>query len=327
MSAKATAGSGASSGRGSGARRKSPSRSTPRGGSSRKAQAAVLETLPLPAETVRRVSSWLLIAMLVAIGIAVLAALRVPQMVGVEIGEAIGRAGFTVKRVESKGLNRMNPMLVYRIAEDQLERPMPLVDLDGTRLRLLHYGWVEDARVSRRLPDTLVVDIVERRPAAIWQYNQQLSLIDRDGVVLEPVKLEAMPDLPLVIGPAANHHAGELARLLDKAPALKPIVEGATWVGGRRWDIRFHSGELLALPEGEASAARALTRFAQMDRQSQLLGRGLVRFDMRIPGKFIVRVSREPGSTVPVIADPAPPVGDAPAPAVDQGVTDTTQTI
>jgi cell division protein FtsQ len=31
----------------------------------------------------------------------------------------------------------------------------------------------------------------------------------------------------------------------------------------------------------------------------QLLGRGLVRFDMRIPGKFIVRVSKEPGSTVP----------------------------
>jgi cell division protein FtsQ len=64
-----------------------------------------------------------------------------------------------------------------------------------------------------------------------------------------------------------------------------------------------------------------------MDRQSQLLGRGLVRFDMRIPGKFIVRVSREPGSTVPEIADPAPAIGDAPAPAGDQGVTDTTQTI
>ena len=42
-----------------------------------------------------------------------------------------------------------------------------------------------------------------------------------------------------------------------------------------------------------------------MDQAAQLLGRGLVRFDMRVPGKFIVRVSREPGSVVPVI-EPVP---------------------
>jgi cell division protein FtsQ len=36
-----------------------------------------------------------------------------------------------------------------------------------------------------------------------------------------------------------------------------------------------------------------------MDKMTQLLGRGFARFDMRIPGKFIVRVSRTPGSTIP----------------------------
>ncbi|MGE5722014.1 MAG: cell division protein FtsQ/DivIB, partial [Sphingomonadales bacterium] len=184
---------------------------------------------------------------------------------------------------------------------------MPLVDLEGTRQRLLRFGWVRDARVSRRFPDTLVVDIVERTPAAIWQYNQQLTLIDRDGVVLERVPVQAMPDLPLVIGPAANRHAAELEHLLGAAPELKPVIEGATWIGDRRWDIRFHTGETLALPEGEGEAARALERFAEMDRKSQLLGRGLVRFDMRIPGKLIVRVSREPGSIVPDVDTPPPP--------------------
>ena len=37
------------------------------------------------------------------------------------------------------------------------------------------------------------------------------------------------------------------------------------------------------------------------------LGRGFVRFDMRIPGRFIVRVSREPGSSVPELAPPPAP--------------------
>ena len=43
-----------------------------------------------------------------------------------------------------------------------------------------------------------------------------------------------------------------------------------------------------------------------MDRSTQLLGRGFARFDMRIPGKFIVRVSREPGSTIPDIEAQTP---------------------
>jgi hypothetical protein len=36
-----------------------------------------------------------------------------------------------------------------------------------------------------------------------------------------------------------------------------------------------------------------------------LLGRGFSRFDMRIPGKFTVRVSNEPGSVVPDLPPPA----------------------
>jgi len=189
----------------------------------------------------------------------------------------------------------------------QIGRALPLVDLEGTRQQLLHYGWVKDARVSRRFPDTLVVDIVERQPAAVWQHNQRLTLIDPEGVVLEQIDLAAMPNLPLVIGAAANQHASELNRLLAAAPELKQMMAGATWVGDRRWDLRFHSGEILALPEGPDRSAQALARFAAMDRKSQLLGRGFVRFDMRIPGKLIVRVSREPGSIVPAEGDAAAP--------------------
>ena len=136
---------------------------------------------------------------------------------------------------------------------------MPLVDLAATRARLLRFGWIREARVSRRLPDTLVIDIVERQPVAIWQNNQQLSLIDADGVVLEPVRIDHMPNLPLVIGPDANRHIGGLGSLLQAAPRLRPQIAGATWVGQRRWDIRFQSGELLTLPEGDEEARRAIT--------------------------------------------------------------------
>jgi cell division protein FtsQ len=326
------------------AKPKSKSKTTGRGKAVRKGSAPMVESLPLP-DAVRRVSWWILAGMVAALAIAVASALGVPQLFGRTMGEAIGDSGFTLKHVEIKGAVHVPQLEVYNIAFDQTSPALPLVDLEGTRQRLLGFGWVKDARVSRRFPDTLVVDIVERKPAAIWQNNQRLVLIDNEGVVLQPVQLEAMPDLPLVIGPAANRQVPGLSNLLDNAPHLKPIIAGATWIGGRRWDIRFQSGEVIMLPEGDAAAAKAIARFAQLDRETQLLGRGLVRFDMRNRGKLTVRVSSEPGSSVASMtpgeahepaaapaaaAEPAPPAqhkAPAPAPVVPSTPIDTSKTI
>lgn len=231
---------------------------------------------------------------LALIAAVVLVALDVPGRVMTSIGEAIGRAGFTVNRVEVVGIRNMDNGPVYAIALDQKSMAMPLVDADAIRERLLRFGWIKDARVSRRLPDTLVIDIVERRPAALWQDRGRLALVDSDGTVIDRVSVTKMPDLPLLVGPGANRHGSDLDRLLDSAPALKPQLVSATWVGGRRWDISLQTGETIALPEGEAAARTALMKFADLDKSTGLLGRGLVRFDLRLPGKMIVRFTQPP---------------------------------
>jgi cell division protein FtsQ len=115
--------------------------------------------------------------------------------------------------------------------------------------------------------------------------------------------------MPFVIGPDANHQTAALARLLDAAPALKPLIKGGTWVGNRRWDILFASGETLALPEGDAAAAAALVNFARMDGTDRLLGRGFVRFDMRDPARFVLRLppGQSSGEAAPKPPAPAEP--------------------
>lgn len=279
--------------------------------SGRKAKSGgLLQQAGIAPETARRAAWWIFLGVLVAAAVAAISAFRLPQAVGTAFGEAVGDAGFFVRRYEIRGVNRMDRLRIDAVVQSELRKPMPLVDLGALRERLIVFGWIADARVSRRLPDTLVIDIVERRPAAIWQHEQRLMLIDREGVVLEHVRLDAMPDLPLVIGPAANAQTGALSRLLEAAPHLRPQIAGATWIGGRRWDLRFQTGEVLALPEGEEAALRAIAEFARRDQQAQLLGRGFARFDLRIPGRMIVRVSREPGSSVPAIAPETPPAGE-----------------
>ena len=184
---------------------------------------------------------------------------------------------------------------------------MPLVDLEAVRQKLLRYGWIADAHVSRRLPDTLLVDIVERTPAAVWQDNGNLTLIDASGVLLEPVQPDAIPNLPLVIGPGADRQEASYQALLAAAPALKPRVKAATWVGNRRWDLTFESGETLALPED--GAPRALVKFAELDGARPLLGRGWIRFDMRDPTKL---VARKPGASLAHSVDVPAPVSSEP---------------
>jgi cell division protein FtsQ len=285
-----------------------------------------LAVVPQPvAAAAKRAGRYLFYLLLVVGAVAGFLAMGLPQMIGTELGELIGRAGFSVKRIEITGIDRMDRKPVENAALDQQARAMPLVDLDGIRARLLQQGWVADARVSRRLPDTLVIDIVERQPAAIWQYQRRLALVDAQGRVIEQVRLEGtpLPDLPIVIGPGANLRLDALRQLLAAAPQLKPMLDGATWIGDRRWDIRFRSGETLSLPEGDAAARAALIDFAKRDGVARLLGQGVVRFDMRVPGRFVVRV-KDP-VPAPAIDTPRPAPAAAPAaPPVDENGTSNT---
>jgi cell division protein FtsQ len=254
-----------------------------------------------------------------AIGALVLVALDIPAKAERAAGTAVGDAGFKVSGYQIVGINHMNRGLVDAVVTDELRRaaaeagsakaPQALVSVSEIRRRLLGYGWVKDARVSRRLPDTLVIDIVERTPAALWQNEGRLALIDSEGVILDRVPVDKMPDLPLLIGPGANGQEQQLDRLMGSVPTLKPQLASATWVGGRRWDLAFQSGETVALPEGEESARTSLTKFARVDKQSGLLGRGIVRFDLRVPGKMIVRLPRAPGEPIAPPAAPPPQEG------------------
>jgi cell division protein FtsQ len=254
-----------------------------------------IAALPVSEATLHRLTVWGITGIAIASVLGIATLFGVPAVVGTAVAEGIGRAGFRVEQVDVQGIKRAEAETIYAYTLDQKSRAMPLVDLDAVRDRLMTLGWVADARVSRRLPNTLVVQIVERKAAAVWQHQGQLMLIDSEGVLLEPVSADAMPDLPLVIGDAAYAQQPGYQALLDAAPALRPLVKAATWIGNRRWDLSFNTGERLALPEGEEAAAKALTKFAELDGADRLLGRGYLRFDMRDPTRLVVRM---PGQSV-----------------------------
>jgi cell division protein FtsQ len=267
----------------------------------------IARRLPVDQARANKLAGVVLAAFMLAIGLVVVVALDIPAKAERAAAAAVGHAGFRVSGYQIVGINHMDRSEVDEVVNDELRRaadaagsdkaPQALVDAAAIRRRLLRFGWVKDARVLRRLPDTLVIDIVERTPAALWQSQGQLALIDAEGVVLDRVPIDKMPDLPLLIGPGANAQEQELASLMSEVPTLRPQLASATWVGGRRWDLNFQSGETVALPEGDADARAALAKFAKADKATGLLGRGIVRFDLRVPGKMIVRLPHAPEPT------------------------------
>ena len=214
----------------------------------------------------------------------------VPAMAQAQVAEIAADAGFEVKHVRVTGTERMDEREVYARALAHRDQPMPEVDIVKLREELLELPWVKDARVSVQLPETLAIDIVERTPHAVLEKPDRLMLIDAEGVELSPVARDAAADMLRISGPGAAKQVEPLDRLLAAAPALGPQVVGAEWVGNRRWNLKFKTDQVLALPEGEDEAATALVKFARMDGQNRLIGGKVASFDMRDPPRIYMRV-------------------------------------
>jgi cell division protein FtsQ len=289
---------------GKGVRRAAAAKS--RAATARKAKAktgslmdSAMGVLPFTEEQLQRVFLAVILGGAVALAWFVASLAGVPAMAQQQIGFLASDAGFEVRRVKVTGVQRMNELKVYERALGERDRPMPEVDLAKLRGDLLALSWVADARVSRQLPDTLVVDIVERTPRAVLRKPGRLVLIDDTGHELEPVAPANAKGMLQISGPGGGRQVADLDKLLDAAPALKPQVEGAEWVGNRRWNLTFKTGQVLALPHGDDQAASALVSFARLDGVNRLLGGKVATFDMRTPERIYMRI---PGRSQQAIA-------------------------
>lgn len=163
--------------------------------------------------------------------------------------------------------------------------------LEAARARIEKLTWVQNATVERRLPGTVVVQLTERRPFAVWQTNGNFMLIDRAGQDVakqDPEKdTAAFAVLPLVVGPGAPQYAAALLDQLAAIPALKPRVVASVRVGERRWNLQLTNGATVMLPEG--AEGPAIAKLMELQASQALLDRPLQVIDLRLPDRLVVR--------------------------------------
>lgn len=252
--------------------------------------AGLMARVPLSEEQLHRVALAGILGSAAVLAWYVASLAGVPAMAKEQLATVASDAGFKATHFQVRGVKRLNELKVYERALAQRDRAMPMVDIEGLRSELLELSWVEDARVSRQLPDTLVIDIVERKPHAVLRKPDRLVLIDATGHELETVSAARAKGKLILSGGGAGQQVENLTALLDAAPAVRPQVREAAWVGNRRWNLTFKTGQVLALPEGAKQSADALVTFARLDGSNRLIGGKVAAFDMRTPDRIYLRI-------------------------------------
>lgn len=163
---------------------------------------------------------------------------EVSQKKGVQLNHIIveGRYHVTTQDI-SKTLAARKGMTLFAL------------DVHDIRQRLVNLPWVRAAIVQRRFPDTLYVNLTERKPIALWQNASKISVIDDQGKEIEGVSAAKFQKLLSVSGEAAPQHAPEIIRQLRDVPTVRARLHGAVLNGGRHWDLLVRNGPRVKLPE------------------------------------------------------------------------------
>ena len=197
--------------------------------------------------------------------------------------------GLAADHIQISGLAQHDPEEILAALDLRPGKSIIGFDASAARKALESIPWVKSAGVEREYPNTLKINVAERTAIALWQMNQQVTLIDDQGVAMGQPRFLLANHLPLVTGDGANTAAAELVNDLSAIPALQQHVTGAARVGKRRWTLYLDNGVKLALPE--QGVPEALNLVGRLDRDQAILSKGISMLDMRVPGRMTVQVA------------------------------------
>ena len=207
-----------------------------------------------------------------------------------------------VQSIEIKNRSNTPEPLLRAALGVSVGDPILGFSVSGARDRIESLSWVENVAVERRLPGTIVVDLTERRPFAIWQNQGKFQLIDRNGQTVTNEDVAQFASLPLVVGGGAPPYAAALLDALEKLPDIHDRVAAMVRVGDRRWNLQLKNGIVVMLPEGQDDVA--LQRLHELQASQTLLDRPLVFVDLRLKDRLNVRA--KPAAQV-VLPEAHPP--------------------
>ncbi|MCX7381341.1 MAG: FtsQ-type POTRA domain-containing protein [Alphaproteobacteria bacterium] len=234
------------------------------------------------------------VVLLAVLGLAGLAAQAIGQgaSVGERLADATGQLGLRVQEIRIEGRQKTPEPLLRAAIGVRTGDPILGMSVRDAKGRIESIAWVQSATVERRLPGLIVVQIVERRPFAVWYLDGKKSLIDRQGEKVDDSDVSTFEgELPMVAGLGAPKAAAAFLDILATQPEIQARVFAAVRIGERRWNLRMQNGTDILLPEGAEKLA--LDKLAALQASHSLLDRPLQAVDLRLPDRLVIRPAVE----------------------------------
>jgi len=199
--------------------------------------------------------------------------------------ESLMSAGFVVERIDVIGERHLQEdEVLYALGVNRGDYLFKS-NLNAAKTRIESLSWVEDALVRRLWPNRIVVQIIERRPHALWQMDGAVKLVDSKGDVISAIDPMQYAELPLLVGKGANQFGVEICDFVNKHPEISTRVNAFVYVNENRWDVIMNNRQqTVKLPTNNIE--RALSKLLMLHRQTQILDRELAVIDLRLDDRI-----------------------------------------
>jgi cell division protein FtsQ len=200
-------------------------------------------------------------------------------------------AGFAIEDVRVSGNAQTSEIDILQQLGLDGTTSLVALDIEEARRLIGELPWVETVTVRKIYPGTIEVVLKEREAFGIWQHGSDLSLIERSGSVIAPLRDNKFASLPLFVGRDAETAAAAFYDEFSRWPEFRSRVKAFVRVAGRRWDLRLNNGVVVKLPEKDV--ARAMSVLAGMQDTHQLLERDIAAVDLRLEDRTTVQLTPE----------------------------------
>lgn len=208
------------------------------------------------------------------------------------VSALFAQAGLSVAELSLSGYALTNEDLLFGAVGLESSRSLVSFDAEAARLRLEALPSIESATIRKVYPNSLIVDLVEKQPVAIWTVDGVNFAIDGNGDKISPVEMP-IEGLPLFVGDGAADDVPEMIALLAQFPDLNEGLLASSRIGDRRWDLIYDVGLRVMLPE--TNVAKAMEKLMQLQSQDQVFERDIAVLDLRLNDYIAVRpVDRTP---------------------------------
>tara|TARA_Y200000002_G_scaffold372138_1_gene369588 strand:- start:1175 stop:1882 length:708 start_codon:yes stop_codon:yes gene_type:complete len=150
--------------------------------------------------------------------------------------------------------------------------------------------WIKRVNVKKVYPSTLVLDIIENDPYAIFRNKGKYYLLDIDGTIISKTnKDHKLENFLIISGTEAPIALEDIIKKLNiNFFELLSQLKELEFVERRRWNLRLKNNLLIKLPDSKIDDA--IVNLKNLFIEEKVLQSNIIEIDLRIEGRASLKV-------------------------------------